>query len=174
MKNCHLYLRSMLKLLLLLSMLLPIHIFSQPLLIGDKQYDFSGVDKIGDTIKLSEINNKVILLQFTATFCAPCYEVYPQLNDLEQQYGEKIEIILIHYDEEIGKWNSIMSRRQIPSNFKSIWYTIGVSKEKLFSIYGYEGFPYFVLIDENKYLVDKWFGNYPKKLNRKIRRIMKT
>ena len=60
-------------------------------------------------IKLSDYKGKVVLLNFWATFCAPCRMEMPSLQALADKYnGADIEIIAVSLDEgresAIKKW----------------------------------------------------------------------
>jgi len=57
--------------------------------IGTKVEDFSLSDSHGELRSLSEWNNKVIVLNFWATWCAPCREEIPAFVELQQQYESK-------------------------------------------------------------------------------------
>jgi len=57
--------------------------------IGTKVEDFSLSDSNGELRSLSEWQNKVIVLNFWATWCAPCREEIPAFVELQQQYRDK-------------------------------------------------------------------------------------
>ena len=46
-------------------------------------------------VELSELNDKVIILDFWATWCAPCIKAMPHLDSLQQKFGEDIQIFTI-------------------------------------------------------------------------------
>jgi peroxiredoxin len=55
----------------------------------------------GTRIKLSELRNKVVLIDFWATWCAPCVEEMPQLVKLYEKYkGRGFEILAISVDSK--------------------------------------------------------------------------
>ncbi len=58
------------------------------------------------TQKLKDLNGKVVVLDFWATFCPPCLEEIPHLNELQTKYGaENLQIIGVHAgdDEDLAK-----------------------------------------------------------------------
>ncbi len=57
--------------------------------IGTKVEDFSLSDSNGELRSLSEWSDKVIVLNFWATWCAPCREEIPAFVELQQQYESK-------------------------------------------------------------------------------------
>lgn len=53
----------------------------------------------GDTITLADKRGKVTLVNFWATWCAPCVIEMPYLNELQRRYGsDEFEVITISMD----------------------------------------------------------------------------
>ena len=51
----------------------------------------------GITHKLKDLQGKVVILDFWATYCPPCLEEIPHLKELQKKYGkENLEIIGLH------------------------------------------------------------------------------
>ena len=48
-----------------------------------------------DTWKIKDNKEKIILLNFFATWCSPCKAEIPHLNSLQNKYKDKLEIISI-------------------------------------------------------------------------------
>ena len=58
--------------------------------------DFTADDMNGTKIKLSNFNDKVVVLDFWATWCRPCREEIPNLIDIKNTFkNKKFEIISI-------------------------------------------------------------------------------
>jgi thiol-disulfide isomerase/thioredoxin len=66
--------------------------------------DFALESLHGETVHLSDFHGKVVLLNFWATWCAPCKILTPWLVDLQNQYRPQgLEIIGIALDEDATK-----------------------------------------------------------------------
>jgi thiol-disulfide isomerase/thioredoxin len=52
---------------------------------------FDGKDQ-----KLKDLQGKVVILDFWATYCPPCIEEIPHLNALQAKYGDDLRIIGMH------------------------------------------------------------------------------
>lgn len=55
----------------------------------------------GEEKKLGDLAGKVVVLDFWATYCPPCLEAIPHLNDLQAKYKDDgLEIIGMHSDSD--------------------------------------------------------------------------
>lgn len=54
----------------------------------------------GENVKLADLKGKVVVLDFWATYCPPCLEEIPHLNDLQTKYGENLKVVGLHIGGE--------------------------------------------------------------------------
>jgi cytochrome c biogenesis protein CcmG/thiol:disulfide interchange protein DsbE len=73
----------------------------RPALVGRTAPDFALTDLSGKTVRLADFKGKVVLLDFWATWCAPCREEIPDFVELQEQYAEQgFTLLGISLDEE--------------------------------------------------------------------------
>ncbi len=139
---------------------------------GDQAFNFIGIDEKGNEIQINDFKGKkFVLLNFTATYCGPCWGTYNQMNRMQELYENELKIISFHWDDEKEQWQKIAKKAGIEFNCTSIWEA--ENKSTVSKIYKIDGWPYFFLIDKNGTIIEKWFGNNKKKLNRKLKKWIK-
>ncbi|HYW94820.1 MAG TPA: TlpA disulfide reductase family protein, partial [Bacteroidales bacterium] len=103
-------------------------------------YQFFLQDLNGKSYNLGNFRNKVTILNFWATWCPPCRAEMPSLQKLYNDYGDKVNFVLVS-SEEAGKINPFLKeegytmpiyiqRSQLPPAFpvQSIPATFVISK----------------------------------------------
>ncbi len=68
----------------------------------------------GDTLRLSSLKGKVVLLDFWASWCGPCRSSNKHLVKLYDKYHDKgFEILGVSLDNEPGKWKEAIRKDKI-------------------------------------------------------------
>ena len=82
--------------------------------VGDTFPDFAKFKLEG---KLpDDLKGKVVLVDFWASWCAPCKKSFPALNELHQRYADKgLVIIAVNVDEQRAKMEQFL--KNIPASF---------------------------------------------------------
>jgi thiol-disulfide isomerase/thioredoxin len=115
---------------------------------GKPAPNFSCEDKTGKTVQLSDLKGKAMVLKFWATWCPPCVQSIPYMQQLQKDAKDmKILFVDVSVDDSTAKkqWLAMIREKKM-SNLQI--YTGGwdnpVSTDYcVFSI------PYYVLIDKN-------------------------
>jgi thiol-disulfide isomerase/thioredoxin len=90
-----------LQLTMLISMIPQLHAASD--VLGEKAPEFSLSDLDGKHVyKLSDYKDKIVILDFWASWCAPCKKSLPKLNQLAKSNDDKIVILTISVDDDIS------------------------------------------------------------------------
>jgi thiol-disulfide isomerase/thioredoxin len=100
--------------------------------------------------KLSDFKGKPLLLDFWATWCTWCIASMPKIQELQNQFEGKIQVIMVNQGETLLKGTNFLSKREKLANLKlrvPIIYGDTILTNVLFN-YGLS-LPRIVWIDEN-------------------------
>ncbi len=112
--NNYLFFGALLIILLVPQIRFPVQVFLQrliafsPSVIKEEKretlnnYDYVLVNHAGEVVNLSAFQDKVILLNFWATWCPPCVAEMPALQELYNDYKEKVVFLFVSNDP-LGK-----------------------------------------------------------------------
>ena len=122
-------------------------------IIGENFVDFTMKNQDGKPEKLSEIKDKVILLEFWASWCAPCRKENPELVKTYAKYKNKgLEILAISLDENKENWIKAIQKDKL------VWKHVSDLKgrENIASlIYRVHAIPDNFLIDKNGIIISR-------------------
>ena len=77
------------------------------------QADFTLTDLSGKSWTLKQLNGKVVVLNFWATWCPPCRKEMPDLESLFKQFKDQGLVILAISDEDIGKVKPFVAQEKV-------------------------------------------------------------
>lgn len=66
---------------------------------GETAINFELETLDGETVKLSDLQGEKVLLNFWASWCPPCREEMPEMQEFYEDYGDDIQIIAVNYNE---------------------------------------------------------------------------
>jgi cytochrome c biogenesis protein CcmG, thiol:disulfide interchange protein DsbE len=84
--------------------------------IGSRAPDFTVADG-GRSLQLSSYRGKVVILNFWASWCAPCIEEIPSLNQLQKQMPQLV-VLGVDMDEDPGAYRQFLADH--PVDFTTI------------------------------------------------------
>jgi thiol-disulfide isomerase/thioredoxin len=123
--------------------ILGLAVFCQAQAIGEPP-DFNVKDISGQTVKLSELKGKVVLLDFWATWCPPCRVEIPNLLEIYRLFKNKNFILI-----SISLDRDIPLARQFVKEKEMNWIHIidSESSNRIASLYEVEYIPATFIID---------------------------
>ncbi|WHY80028.1 redoxin domain-containing protein [Neobacillus sp. WH10] len=69
--------------------------------IGAKAPDFELKTLTGETVKLSDLKGKKVMLNFWATWCGPCKAEMPEMEQFFKQIGDDTVILAVNIDPQL-------------------------------------------------------------------------
>lgn len=123
----------------------------------------------GKPLDLTAYKGKVVLVDFWASWCAPCRKSFPWLNEMENKYGSKGLVILgVNVDE-----NSEDAQRFLKEN-PAIFKLVYDPKGQHASFYDLPGMPTTLIFNRQGKLVHRHAGFLTANINEYEQQIIKS
>lgn len=123
-------------------------------LLGQQAPDLSLSDLNGEIVSLSQYQGQVVMVNFWATWCPPCREEMPSMQNLHNKLKERGLVILAINVDEGGKDGVV----KFIDKYKYSFPVLLDSKREAQSSYGVFAYPETYLIDRNGVVVEKVIG----------------
>jgi thiol-disulfide isomerase/thioredoxin len=110
----------------------------------------------GLRISLDDLQGKVVLIDFWATWCGPCREALPHLRDVAKKFqGQPLVILSVSLDSDEQKWKDFVAKNGMTwAQYRDGGFTSPISK--LFSV---TAIPHTFTIDTHGVLQDGHIGD---------------
>jgi cytochrome c biogenesis protein CcmG, thiol:disulfide interchange protein DsbE len=100
---------------------------------------------------LSKLRGKVVLLNFWASWCAPCIEEIPSLEELQRRMPD-VAVVAISTDEDRQAYQRFLTEHHVKLN------TVWDGKQTVNPLYGTFRYPETYVIDRKGMLRRKFIG----------------
>ncbi len=121
--------------------------------VGDTAPGFALVADDGQRITRTEFGGKLLVLNFWATWCLPCIEELPSLNEFQKQFAPSGVVVLgVSVDRNERAYKQFLKRAGV--NFR----TSRDPQADLSSRYGTFKYPETYVIDRNGKVLQKHIG----------------
>jgi len=121
-----------------------------PSFISQPAPDFTLVDDT-KTVHLASYRGKVVLLNFWASWCAPCIQELPSLLEFHREHPD-VQIIGVSIDEDEENYKQFLTQRHV--DFLTVWDPKQTTPPK----YGVTGWPETFLIDRQGKIRRRFIG----------------
>lgn len=125
------------------------------LAVGQLAPDFSAMSPSGENISLSSLKGKYVLIDFWASWCAPCLKEAPNLIAVYNDYKSKgFEILSVSLDKDSdrNKWVNAIEKHEL--DWKHIS-TLDGWACKIAKLYNVSAVPSMILIDKEGRIISK-------------------
>ncbi|MBN1300509.1 MAG: TlpA family protein disulfide reductase [Melioribacteraceae bacterium] len=113
----------------------------------------------GSTLKLSDYQGKIIILDFWATWCAPCRKAIPELIELGNEYEDKgVQVIGITMDDTDQKSNVEKFIDEFEIDYPVVWGNESI----IYKYGGIQTIPTSFIIDKNGKVISRYNEYVPK------------
>ena len=122
----------------------------------------------GQKISLDDLQGKVVLIDFWATWCGPCREALPHVREIAKKFqGQPLVVLSVSVDNQQDKWKDFVAKNEMtwPQYFDG-GFTGPIAK--LFDV---EAIPHTFTIDADGILQDEHIGDAA--IEGKLKKLMK-
>ena len=121
---------------------------------GDTAPDFSITTDAGRTITRSNFGGKLLVLNFWATWCPPCIEEMPSLNQFQKTFADKgVVVLAVSVDQNAQAYSQYLAR------LKPAFQTARDPEGGISADYGTSKYPETYVITPNGKVVEKIISN---------------
>ncbi len=111
----------------------------------------------GNVISTAEWKDKVVLLNFWATWCPPCREEVPELVDLQTRYKDRLQVIGISMDDP----EDVRTVKKFAAQEGVNYPIVMASREIILEYGGVPALPTSFVVNTESKVVQKHVGLYP-------------
>jgi thiol-disulfide isomerase/thioredoxin len=117
---------------------------------------FSVTTVDGQRVSMDDLAGKVVLLDFWATWCGPCREALPHMQQIAKKFqGQPLIVLSISLDNDEQKWKDFIAKNEMTwLQYRDGGFTGPVSK-----MFAVEAIPHTFTIDSDGVLQEEHIGD---------------
>ena len=110
----------------------------------------------GQRLSLDDLQGKVVLLDFWATWCGPCREALPHMRSIAKNFqGQPLVVLSVSLDGDEQKWKDFIEKNEMTwLHYRDGGFTGPISR-----MFGVEAIPHTFTIDADGVLQDEHIGD---------------
>lgn len=111
--------------------------------VGEAAPDFT-LAGAGGSMRLSDFRGKTVYLDFWASWCGPCKQSFPWMNEMQARYGARgLRVLAVNVDRKEADASAFLARH--PARFNVVYDSAGQTPRA----YAIRAMPTSLLIDPN-------------------------
>jgi peroxiredoxin/Tfp pilus assembly protein PilF len=111
----------------------------------------------GQRFSMDDLRGKVVLIDFWATWCAPCREALPHVRDIAKKFqGQPLVVLSVSLDTDEGEWKDFIVKNEMtwPQYRDASGFTGPMAR-----MFGVEAIPHTFTVDADGVLQDEHIGD---------------
>jgi thiol-disulfide isomerase/thioredoxin len=137
-----------------------------------KAPDFSATTLDGRTVSSQNLRGRVVLVEFWATYCAPCVATMSSMHGLEQKFSGRPFVLLgVSLDQDPDVWRTFVAKN------KMTWPQYLDQSHDLQTKFQVQGAPAYILVDGNgdiRFRQSGWVPTTPLQLSTEISKALQN
>ncbi|MBI3562782.1 MAG: TlpA family protein disulfide reductase [Gammaproteobacteria bacterium] len=138
---------------------------------GQPAPDFALPNIDGKNIRLKELRGQVVLINYWASWCGPCRQEMPLLNDIYKKYNKLGFVILgVNVEQDSNKAKGYL--RDVPVSFPILY----DMQNQLSKLYNINAMPTTVIVDRSgmiRYVHEGYKPGYEETYKKQIKELVK-
>lgn len=137
-----------------------------------KAPDFSVKTLDGQTLSSQTLRGKVVLLEFWATWCAPCVATMPSIAKLRQEFqGQPFVLVSVSIDEDADAWRAFVEKNKMD------WPQYLDGSRELAKTFQVQGPPSYIVIGTDgqiRFRQSGWVPTTALQLDHEVRKVLQS
>jgi thiol-disulfide isomerase/thioredoxin len=141
-------------------------------LVGQPAPDFALRSWDGANMRLSEHSGEVVLINFWATWCGPCRQEMPLLDEI---YGKYRRAGLVLFSVNLDEQNNLEAAREMAKTLRVSYPVLFDARKEVSRAYQASTMPLTVLIDREgvvRYISEGYKAGYETRYTEKLRELL--
>jgi thiol-disulfide isomerase/thioredoxin len=107
----------------------------------------------GKTVSMDSLQGKVVLVDFWATWCGPCNQELPHVQEIAKQYaGRPLVVLSVSWDKDETKWKDFIGKHGMT------WEQYRDADQSVTKLFNIESIPHYFTIDTDGVLQTEQLG----------------
>ena len=102
-----------------------------------------------DHASISDFKGKLLILDFWATWCAPCISMMPRLDSLQNEFGDQIQVLPVTSQDKA----TVLAFMKSMKEYKNITMPSVINDKILAGLFPHVIIPHYVWLDKNSKVI---------------------